>query len=367
MCENNSEYYMRMCLDLALKGQGIVSPNPLVGCVVVKDSKIVSTGFHGENGIFHAERVALMKDGDFSDATLYVNLQPCCHTGKTPPCTDIIIEKKIGKVIYGIEDPDKNSVKFSDNILKKNGIAVQKNVLKKDCILINRAFFINNIRKRPYVFAKWGQTIDGKIADSQSRSKFITGEKSRRHSHFLRYCADGILVGINTVLHDNPMLDIRYYKNKNLKRIILDPNLRINEELDIIKTAGDIQTILFCKDVYSEKELFLKNSGVIIKNISNYSPDNILNILYTEFCINILMVEGGGKTIGSFFEKDLVDELFVYIAPLISGDVKGVCCPNIKDEIDIDDFIRFRLNSHNIIDNDILLNYTGASVNCLLG
>ncbi|MCK9475028.1 MAG: bifunctional diaminohydroxyphosphoribosylaminopyrimidine deaminase/5-amino-6-(5-phosphoribosylamino)uracil reductase RibD [Candidatus Muirbacterium halophilum] len=357
---------MKQCLDLALYGQGIVSPNPLVGCIIVKDNKIISTGFHGENGFFHAERVALMKPGNYEGATLFVNLQPCSHFGNTPPCTDIIIEKKISKVIYGIEDPNIDSVIYSDNELKKNRIIIEKNILRKECILLNRFFFINHKKNRPYIFGKWGQTIDGKIADYKFKSKFITNNQSRQHSHNLRFSADGILVGINTVLNDNPMLNIRLKKSKNLKRIVIDPDLSIKTDCNLVKTAKKISTIIFSKAFQCEKELFLKDNGVIIRKLEDFSIKNILRVLYIEFNVKILMLEGGGKTLGKFLKKKLLDEIFVYIAPIISGDKNSVSCSDRQEYVDIDNFTQFKFLGHKIIEDDILLNYIGESVNCLL-
>ena len=212
----SDEKYIKRTLKLANKGIGKVSPNPLVGCAIVKNGKIISEGYHEQFGDDHAEVVALKKaDEDAKDATLYVNLEPCCHYGKTPPCTDAIIKAGIKKVVIGMIDPNPLVSSGGIKILKKHNIEVKAGIEDKACRHLNRAFIKHISTKLPYVTIKIAQSLDGRVATKTGHSKWITSKKARKETHRLRSENDAILVGISTVLADNPQLTVRHTHGKN--------------------------------------------------------------------------------------------------------------------------------------------------------
>ena len=224
--------YMKKCISLAKRGKSKVSPNPLVGCVVLnKNGKLISTGYHHKFGENHAERDALLKlkKGEAESGTLYVNLEPCSHQGKTPPCTNIIIEHKLAKVIYGMKDP--NTKVNGTEILKKAGIEVVEGVLKKECEFLNRIFIKNMTQKLPYVVLKTATTIDGKIATKMGDSKWITSDKARKEVYKMRKEFDCILTSSNTVIADNPRMEHSF-------KCILDKDSRIPKDSQILKQGN---------------------------------------------------------------------------------------------------------------------------------
>ena len=205
-----AEQYMQQALDLAKTAMGHTSPNPMVGCVVVKNGKLVASGCHERYGEFHAERNALTRcKEDLTGADLYVTLEPCCHQGKTPPCTDIIIERKIGRVFVGALDPNPKVDGGGIKILREHGIEVITGILEQECLALNEIFFHYITTGLPYVAMKYAMTLDGKIASANGDSKWVTGEKAREHVHFLRKKYSAILAGIDTVLADDPLLNCR--------------------------------------------------------------------------------------------------------------------------------------------------------------
>ena len=219
--------YMKIALELAKKGCGFVNPNPMVGAVIVKGDEMIGMGYHEKYGNLHAERNAILScKKSPKGATLYVTLEPCCHYGKTPPCTEAIIESGISKVVIGSSDPNPLVQGQGVNILRNNGIKVIENVLKEECDEINKAFFHYIKTKTPYVVMKYAMTIDGKIATYTGKSKWVTGEEARQNVHKDRHKYSAIMVGVGTVLADNPMLNCRIEECKNPIRIICDTNLR---------------------------------------------------------------------------------------------------------------------------------------------
>ncbi len=256
--------YMKRAIELAKKGIGYTNPNPIVGCVVVKNDEIISEGYHEKIGGFHAERNALTNcKEDTTGAELYVTLEPCCHYGKTPPCTEIIIEKNIKKVYVGSMDPNKLVAGKGVKILEENGIEVECGVLKDECDKLNEVFFHYITNKTPYVVMKYAMTMDGKIACENGDSKWVTGEKARETVQNMRKKYMGIMVGINTVLEDNPMLNCRIEENVDPIRIICDSNLRIPFESNIVNTANKIQTIVVCTNkADKDKQRWLENKGI---------------------------------------------------------------------------------------------------------
>ena len=239
------EAYMRQVLALARQGEGKVSPNPMVGCIVVKDGEIIATGCHEQYGGYHAERNALLRcKEDPEGAELYVNLEPCCHYGKTPPCTEIIIEKKISKVYVGCLDPNPKVAGKGIKILQEHGILVETGILGQECRALNEVFFHYMETKLPFLAMKYAMTLDGKIACETGDSKWVTGEEARAYVHRLRNRYRGIMAGIGTVLADDPLLNCRMEGGRDPIRIICDSKLRIPLGSQIVKTAPQIETIV---------------------------------------------------------------------------------------------------------------------------
>lgn len=313
---------MRLAIEEAKKGMGYTSPNPMVGAVVVKDGKIISMDYHHKCGEFHAERNALLKCDDASGADIYVTLEPCCHHGKTPPCTDIIIEKGIKRVFMGSDDPNPLVAGKGKEILEKHGIEVITGVLKEECDSLNEVFFHYITTKTPYVVMKYAMTADGKIATVTGASKWITGEEARNSVHIDRHRYSGIMAGIGTVLADDPMLNCRIPGGVDPVRIICDSSLRTPLESNIVKTAGDIPTIIATvtedEGKYGEYE---KRGVKIIKT----SPKNgrvdlrELMIRLGEMKIDSILLEGGAGLNFSALEAGIVNRVKCYMAPKIFG------------------------------------------------
>lgn len=326
--------YMRRAIELARRGAGFVNPNPMVGCVVVKDGKIVGEGYHEFYGGFHAERNALLKMYDAKDATLYVTLEPCCHHGKTPPCTDIIIEKAIKKVVVGILDPNPLVAGKGISILKNAGIEVVTGVLEEEIKELNKVFLKYIKTKRPYVLMKTAMTLDGKIASHTGDSKWITNEKSRQLVHRLRSEMMGIIVGIGTVNADDPMLNCRLSSHQPSAishqpiRIIVDTKASISLESQIVKTAKEYRTILAIsrRDTrtcdFNDKLEMLKSYNVEIlyceEKDGHVDIDDLMNKL-GEMGIDSLLLEGGATLNAAFLKANCVDEVYAFIAPKIIG------------------------------------------------
>lgn len=320
------EFYMRKALALAKQGMGYTSPNPMVGCVIVKNGKIVAQGYHEKCGEYHAERNALLKcKEDVTGAEAYVTLEPCCHHGKTPPCTDIIIERGIKKVYVGSMDSNPLVGGKGVKLLEEAGIEVECGVLKEECDKLNEVFFHYIEKKTPFVIMKYAMTLDGKIAASTGDSKWVTGETARKHVQFLRKKYSGILVGIGTVLEDNPMLNCRIEEGVDPVRIICDSKLSIAEhmECNILKTAKKIKTIVAYAQAEEAKKKILEDAGVVLLQAGNKDKIDLKQLLKKlgEMEIDSILVEGGGKIHGSFLEEGLVNKVYAYIAPkLVGGD-----------------------------------------------
>ena len=365
MLENNNEKYIRMAIEEAKKGEGFTSPNPLVGAVIVKDDKVIGIGYHQKYGENHAEINAFLdaqkKGEDVEGADIYVTLEPCSHYGKTPPCADAIIKNKIKKVIIGCVD---SNPKVSGNGIKKlkdAGIEVIVNVLEDECRKLNEVFFYYIANKRPFVVMKYAMTMDGKISTVSGKSKWITSEKSREHSHRFRNKYSAIMVGINTVIEDNPTLNCRLPNTKNPIRIILDSSLKIDLKSNICKTAKEIKTFIAAVSNDDKKIKELESLGIeIIKTESDNGRVNLkelMKILGEEKNIDSVYVEGGASLHASLIEERLVNKVLVYIAPKIFGGVKAKS-PIGGEGID-DPNNAFKLIGGDItkIDDDLFLEY----------
>ncbi len=321
---NKDENYIKLAINLASKAIGHTSPNPYVGCVIVKNNRIISTGYHKKAGSLHAEAEAIKKAGrKAKGAVLYSNLEPCVHTNKkTPPCVDTIIKSGIGKVVASIKDPNTSVNGRGFLKLKKAGRAVVEGVLKKEAEELNRVFIKNMKEKLPYVIIKAGLSTDGKIALKNKKSKWITSKQSREHSHFLRKFCDAIMVGINTILIDNPHLDCRIDRHKRLKKVILDTKGKIPLNANIFKYSKPGEIFIFNKEMDKEKKIILERKGAIIMKSpakdGKINESFVMRELFKKGIMSVL-IEGGSAVTTSFLCKKLVDEAWLYIAPKIIG------------------------------------------------
>lgn len=322
--------YMRMAIELAERGRGWTNPNPVVGAVVVKEGKIIGEGFHERYGELHAERNALAdcrKRGENPEtATIYVTLEPCCHYGKTPPCTEAIIEAGIKRVVVGAKDTNPLVGGKGIALLREHGIEVTESVLEEECRKQNRIFFHYIENKTPYVVMKYAMTLDGKIATASGKSRWITGEKARMHVHNLRHELMGIMVGVGTVLTDNPSLNCRLHCSlqgkKNLIRIICDSALRTPFESRVVQTAGEQKTILACLAQEAEKKKLYEEAGCEIIELPEKDGHMDLKALMRELGsrgVDSILLEGGGTLNASALQSGIVHEVHAYIAPKIFG------------------------------------------------
>lgn len=321
------ENYMRLALTLAEKGRGRVNPNPMVGAVIVKNGTIIGEGYHQVYGHNHAE-VNAFKDAkeDTLGATLYVTLEPCSHHGKTPPCVDKIIEKKIKRVVIGALDPNPLVAGRGVEKLRDSGIIVDIGVLEKECIALNEIFMKYISTKKPFVIMKTAMSLDGKIATQCGESKWITGEASRKNVHNLRNDLMGIMVGANTVIKDNPELTCRVLGGKNPIRIILDSSLRIPLNSKVIEDKKARTIIVTTEKASKEKISIYTERGVEVVVIpSKEGKVNLEKLVETlgEMNIDSILIEGGGTLNFEALKAGIVDKIQIYIAPKFIGGEKS--------------------------------------------
>ena len=313
---NNELKYISRCLQLAELGAGYVAPNPMVGAVLVCDDKIIGEGYHRHYGEAHAEPNAInsVKNTDLlKQSTLYVNLEPCSHYGKTPPCADLIVSSGIPRVVIGTLDPNPKVAGRGVEILRKVGVEVVVGVLEAECRELNKRFFIFQEQKRPYVLLKWAQTQDGfmdRVRTTVTEPPLqISNSITRQLTHKMRSENQSILVGANTVLLDNPSLTVRNWSGKSPVRIGIDRQRRIPDDFNLLD--GSISTIIF-----TEKDEVNKLHVEFVKiDFSTNSVKNILNEIYKRN-IHSVLVEGGPTILNSFIESGLWDEANIEIAPL---------------------------------------------------
>jgi len=331
MAKNIDEKYMQMAIELAKKGAGAVNPNPMVGAVVVQDGKVIGTGYHKYFGGPHAEVYALeeasQNSNNLSDATIYITLEPCSHYGKTPPCAEKIVKMGLKRCVIGSSDPNPKVAGKGVQILKNTGIEITQNVLKKECDEINQVFFKYIMMKLPYLFLKCAITLDGKIATKTGNSKWITNETAREKVQLYRNKFMGIMVGINTILADNPSLTARIENGINPCRIVIDPHLKTEKNHNIIKENADEKTIIITSknNEASKKQLnFSENNKVrfIFLNGTKFGFKEILEKI-GELGIDSILLEGGQSLISQAFEEDVVDAGEIFIANKILGDNDG--------------------------------------------
>lgn len=326
-----NEKYMQMAIELAERGRGYTSPNPLVGAVIVKDGVVVGRGYHERAGKAHAEVNAIADAGDQTNgATLYVNLEPCNHHGRTPPCTEAILKSGIHRVVVGMEDPNPTVGGGGNQLLRDHGIEVVCDVLKKQSERLNEIFIKYVTTKRPFVILKCACTLDGRIASRTGDSKWITNTESRRFVHELRHAVDAIMVGKGTVSKDNPRLTTRFddKKGRDPMRIVLDTHLSVPHDAALLNLSSDSDTVIITgPDVPEKKKNGLARPGVRILSTRLKNGEIDLDVLMTrlgEMEITSLLIEGGSRVNASALRANIIDKVFFFYAPKILGGDDGV-------------------------------------------
>lgn len=319
----NDQEYMRLALQLAKKGRGYVAPNPMVGAVIVKDGRVIGEGWHQKYGEFHAERNALAACAESPEgADMYVTLEPCCHYGKQPPCVEAILEAKIRRVFIGSADPNPLVAGKGVKILEDHGVEVIQDVLREECDRLNVVFFHYIRTGRPYVVMKYAMTMDGKIAAYTGASRWITGEEARQHVHEQRKWLTAIMVGVGTVLADDPMLNCRIEGGRDPIRIVCDSRLRTPVDAKLVQTAGEVPTILAtcCADV--SRHRVYQDAGckimVIPERDGRVDLETLMEYLGKEK-IDSILLEGGASLNWSALHSGIVQRVQAYVASKLLG------------------------------------------------
>ena len=361
--------YMKMALELAQKGMGFTAPNPMVGAVIVKNGRIIGQGYHRKYGELHAEREALaVCTEEPKGASIYVTLEPCCHYGKQPPCVNAILEAGIRRVIIGSSDPNPLVAGKGIRILKDHGIEVTENILKEECDKLNEAFFYYIQNKKPYVVMKYAMTMDGKIAAYTGESKWVTGEAARIHVQEQRLKYTGIMVGVGTVLADDPMLTCRLENSRNPVRIICDSHLRTPLTSKIVRTAETIPTILASSSKDQQKIKNYEELGcqvLYVPEKNGHIDLNRLMELLGAAKIDSILLEGGGSLNWSELESGIVQKVQTYIAPKLFGGeeaktpVEGKGFPDPASAVLLKNSEIIRLGDDFLIESEVKRNVYG--------
>ena len=360
------QYYMNLALDLARKSEGQTNPNPLVGAVIVKSGKVVAKGYHEKAGLPHAEAIALNKAGTKArGADLYVNLEPCCHHGRTPPCTEAIISAGIKRVILGIRDPNRLVNGRGIRFLRKQGVEVVIGVLRRDCHKINEHFIKYITTGRPWVILKSAVSLDGKIATRTGDSKWITGSKARAYAHRLRSRVDAILVGAETVRMDDPQLTVRPKKKgmRNPVRIIVSGKGSISTSAKIFNNAHKERVIYVANanlPLIRKKKLQKIGVEVLLVKYRKKKVDlPLLMDALGKMKITSIMIEGGSEISGNALKEKLIDKLIYFLAPKIiggknaPGPVGGQGISRIEDFIEVKEISIEKLGNDFVIEGNI--------------
>lgn len=333
------QQYMQLALDLAASAKGKTNPNPLVGAVLVKDGVIVGSGLHRKAGEPHAEVHAFNMAGEHAKgATLYVTLEPCSHYGKTPPCAKLVKESEVARVVVAMQDPNPEVAGRGINLLREAGIEVEVGILEEEARRLNERFIHNMVTARPFVISKFAMTLDGKIATHTGHSQWITGEAARADVHELRDEVDAILVGVGTVLADNPSLTTRlaHRQGKNPIRVILDSHLRTPLDANVVNTAQAQTIIVTSEQSDRQKAALYEEKGVklvfVPQTETGLNLDVALEALY-KLGITDVLVEGGGAINASFLRAGLIQKFLVYVAPKVLGGRHSVT-PFTGDDVD---------------------------------
>ncbi len=352
--------YMQRAIELAKKGAGFVSPNPMVGAVIVKNGKIIGEGWHQKYGSNHAEVNAFLSAAeDTEGAEMYVTLEPCSHYGHTPPCAKTIVEHKIKKVYIGSLDVNPLVAGNGVKILKDAGIDVEIGVMENECKAINPIFFKYMETGLPYVVMKTAMTLDGKISAYTGDSMWVSNEASRQIVQKLRHNMTGIMVGINTVIKDNPMLTCRIENSINPVRIIVDSNLKVPFNSNVLNLKGNDRCIIATlNNSNKDKKLQLKNMGIeIIETTGDNGKINLKELMYKlgKMKIDSILLEGGGTLNFSMLESNLVDKAMFFIAPKIIGGAAAKTPVEGKGIPIMENALRLKNTETKNIDGDILI------------
>jgi len=331
----NDRHYMKIALELAARGKGYTSPNPMVGAVVVKDGQIVGKGWHEKVGGPHAEVNAIDDAGELAaGSTIYVTLEPCNHQGRTPPCTEKILSAGIKHVVMAMKDPNPDVSGGGADFLTQNGVPVESGILEAEARRLNESFIKFIRTKRPFVTLKCAATLDGRIATRTGDSKWVTGETSRKYVHELRHEMDAIMVGINTVKADNPSLTTRLEDKKGVDpiRIVLDSKLSIPEDSKILQIPSGSDTLIITgNSELSPKRMAVEKSGVSVVDAAlkdnRIDLDALMNQL-GQMGISSLLIEGGAQVAASALQAKIVNKVNFFYAPKILGGDDGIpmCC-----------------------------------------
>lgn len=317
--------HMRRALMLAARGVGRVEPNPMVGCVLVRGGRVVGEGCHRRFGGPHAEVEAIGSAGTAArGATAYVTLEPCCHHGKTPPCTDALLAAGIRRVVAAMRDPFPQVCGHGLDLLRKAGVRVDVGLCESEAIRLNGPYLKRQRLGLPWVILKWAQSIDGKIATRTGESRWISGEASRRWVHHVRGRVDAIVVGVGTVIADDPMLDCRYGRLRRVAaRVVIDPHLRTPGNTRLVRTAPEIPTILVtAPGIQPARTRRFERAGAQILAVRQGRHGLDLRAMLKQLArrgMTNVLVEGGGKTLGRFFDRGLADEAIVFISRRLIG------------------------------------------------
>lgn len=358
--------FMRRAITLAKRGIGAVAPNPLVGCVIVKDQKVISEGYHQFRGSYHAEVNAIIRAAkeELDGATLYCTLEPCCHSKKlTGPCTEAIKRHPFKRIVVGSLDPNPAVSGKGIEALRLSGYHVDTGLLADECEQLNHIFKKNIIKSMPYILLKAAITLDGKIANSANQSQWITDEQARVQAHLLRKQCGSIMIGRGTLEKDNPSLTIRHvFSSRGMKRILLADISKFEQkvtEYQLFKDQSDNPTIVITSEenLRHENVNILKDLGAKLIFFGPMGPlsENVFSELY-ELGVHAILVEGGAQLISSLVRTGNYDELCLFVAPFMIGN--GMSFYDNPDVIDINEIPRLRLESSEKIGDQMLLRYT---------
>ncbi|XEC96342.1 bifunctional diaminohydroxyphosphoribosylaminopyrimidine deaminase/5-amino-6-(5-phosphoribosylamino)uracil reductase RibD [Paenibacillus tarimensis] len=356
----SDEYFMKLALDLAATAKGKTSPNPVVGAILVKDGQIVGLGVHRKSGEPHAEVHAFGMAGEHAKgATLYVTLEPCAHYGKTPPCAEQVRISGVKRVVAAMQDPNPEVAGRGFQLLKEQGIEVEVGVLESEARLLNERFVLNMVKRRPFIISKTAITLDGKIAAHTGHSQWITGEKARDEVHQLRSEVDGILVGINTILADNPRLTARLPGNeKHPVRIVLDSKLRMPLNANVTDCSEARTWVVTRENADPDKVSLLRQKGLEILFVpegrEGFDLRALVDMLYRKG-ITDLLVEGGGEINGSFLRAGLIDKWLIYMAAKILGGRNSISPYSGADVDKMDEALNIHIHSIRQVGEDICI------------
>lgn len=357
----NYEKHMKKCIKLAKKGEGKTSPNPLVGCVVLdKAGNEIATGYHKAYGLAHAEADALSMLGDEAiGGTLIVNLEPCNHHGKTPPCADLIIKKGIKRLVIGMKDPNPKVSGNGAEKCKKAGIEVIENVLNKKSLKLNEVFIKNMTTGMPFVAIKTATTMDGKIATNIGDSKWITSEKARNEVQKIRNRYDAILTTSSTVINDNPSMNCRLKNGKNPIKIIIDRKLKTNFNSKIYVSVGEKIYIVVDEKIDEAKIATIPTHVAVIKCETHNNKVDLAKLFKKLYKLGVcsVLVEAGGKLNGELVSLGLADKIYQFIAPKILGDNAGISAFEGRSVNEINKTINYKISDSKIFKPDILITY----------